>query len=346
MKRLNLAFVGFGNAAQAFAKLVVEKKAAFESMGFEIRATVVITATKGNCYSPEGLTFEALLDSLERHGRFVGDAFGLTSVTGMELIQLADYDVLIEVSPLNIQSGQPAIDHIKSAIKRGKHVITANKGPIAWAYDELKTLAMQMGCGFYFETTVMDGAPVFNLFRETLPLCTVTKIKGILNTTTNFVLESMEQGLSYEEAMDEGRRRGFVEADPSMDIDGFDAAAKLCALMNVMMDAKMTPDRIKRTGISGITAEDIQKAQTEGKKIKLLCHAERKADGFRARVAPEQIPLTDPYAGLNGTSSVYTITTDLMGPLTLFEHDPEIEQTGYGLLSDLVALIRREMSHN
>ncbi len=338
---IKLAFMGFGNAAQAFSKIVIGKRQELLTMGYDIRASVVVTASKGNCFVPEGVSLEALLQDIENYGMFKSVALGVTTKQGLDLLSHADYDVFLELSPLNIHTGQPAIDHIKTAMHRHKHVITANKGPIAWAYKELKTLSQEMATEFLFETTVMDGTPLFNLYRETLPLCKVTGIKGILNTTTNFILESMESGLGYDEAMEEGRRRGFVEADPSLDIQGYDAAAKLCALMNVMMDANSTPDLIDRQGIEGITQDQILSAKSRGFKIKLLCEATFEEGHLMGRVKPTEIALSDAYAQLNGTSSVVTLTTDLMGAISILEHDPEIEQTGFGIFSDLMELIRR-----
>jgi homoserine dehydrogenase len=340
MKRIKLAFMGFGNAAQAFAKIVVDKKEDLALMGFDICATVVVTATKGNCYVAEGLALEKLLSDIDLYGKFVSEGMGVTSQTGMELLEIADYDVLLELSPLDIHTGQPAIRHIQTAFYRHKSVITANKGPLAWAYKALQQLALDQQVTFLFETTVMDGTPIFNLHRESLQMCQVTGIKGILNTTTNFILESMEVGMAYEEAMEEGRRRGFVEADPSLDIDGFDSAAKLCALVNVLMAGDIDPTQVLRTGISGISLEDIKAAKASGHKIKLLCMAETRESGIYAEVKPTLVPYSDAYASINGTSSVLTMTTDLMGALTIIEHDPEIQQTGFGIFNDLLTLLK------
>lgn len=341
MKVLKLAFVGFGHAAQAFCELIISKTMDLNALGYSIKASVVITATKGNCYNPCGIELMDLMKDLKTDQKFSSPEVYLTHSTGEALICEGDYDVLIEVSPLNIFTGQPAISHIEWAMKRGKHVITANKGPIAWAYESLLALAQERGVHFLFETTVMDGAPVFNLYREALPLCQVLEINGILNTTTNFILDSMENGMSYDRALTIGRERGFVEADPSLDLDGFDAAAKLCALMNVMMNANIKPTDIDRTGIGSVNEHMILEAKKQDKKIKLMCHGALLKTGFYASVKPTMIPNSSLYATISGTSSVVSIKTDLMGELVLIEQDPEIEQTGYGLLSDLIALIKR-----
>ena len=182
-------------------------------------------------------------------------------MTTMEIVRKADYDILIEMTPLNIFSGQPAISHIEEAFARGKDVVTANKGPIAWRFSALKKMAEEKECKFFYETTVMDGTPVFNLVEKTLPLAKVTEVSGILNSTTNFILEEMAKGSPYDDIISRGKAMGFIEADPAMDIEGYDAAAKITALLNVLMDADMTPDQVDRKGIEDITAEQIQEGQ-------------------------------------------------------------------------------------
>ena len=248
----------------------------------------------------------------------------------------------MELSPLNIFTGQPAISHIEAALDQKKHVITANKGPIAWAYSRLRARAAEQGVGFFYETTVMDGTPVFNLVQKTLHHCKVTCVEGILNTTTNFVLEELAKGQPYEAVMEEGRRRGFVEADPSMDLDGWDAAAKLTALLNVLMDADITPMDIDRTGIGSVTAGQMAEAAERGKVIKLLCHGHQDAQGLHAWVRPTEVEAGSLWATITGTSSVVSIETDLMGKVSVVEHDPELPQTGYGVYSDLTRLLEEQ----
>ena len=189
--------------------------------------------------------------------------------------------------------------------------------------------------------SVMDGTPVFNLVTDTLPLCKVTRVEGILNSTTNFVLEELSKGIPMEEVMEEGRKRGFVEADPSLDLLGWDAAAKTAVLLNVLMDAGTTPDKIARKGIEDVTKEQIREAASRGKRIKLLCRGEIKDGIVMGSVAPEEVDESDLLSTITGTSSVVRITTDLMGTLSIVEHDPEILQTGYGVFSDLLRILAK-----
>ena len=334
-KDIRIAMLGFGNAGQAFAKLLLSKLDEIRrEYDTEVRVVAITTGSHGSWENSDGIDLRRMRDGSSRAKNRP------SSARSMDVVQEAEYDVLVELTPLAIFSGQPAIDHIRGALSRGKHVITANKGPIAWAYESLRQEAESQGVFFLHETTVMDGTPVYNLVQDTLPLCRVTEVKGILNSTTNYVLEELAQGKSYEEVIREGQKRGFVEADPAMDIEGYDAAAKTAALLNVLMRANITPDRVERKGIEEITYETIKEAESRGKVIKLLCRGAIENGKVVGRVWPEEVDKTDILASIRGTSSILSITTDLMGTVTIIEEDPEIEQTAYGIFSDLMRIIR------
>jgi homoserine dehydrogenase len=202
-------------------------------------------------------------------------------------------------------------------------------------------MASQNNCLFFYETTVMDGAPIFNLTDHTLKMCKVTEIHGILNSTTNFILEELEKGIPYDTIIEEGKRRGFVETDPRLDVEGWDAAAKVTALMNVLMDAGLTPPDIDRKGIEDITFERIEDAKKRGKAIKLLCSGKIEDGKVKGTVKPEEIDRNDLLASITSTTSVVSITTDLMGTVSIIEHDPEIEQTAYGIFGDTLRIIEK-----
>lgn len=261
MKTIRIALIGYGSVGRAFARMLLRREDYIRNT-FDAKALItgICTRSRGAIVRPEGIDTEALTDDMFDKGT---DAFAL--------IEEGEYDVMVELTPINIMSGQPATDHVRKALELGKHVITANKGPVAWHYRELRDLAREKGVLLLHEATVMDGTPVYNLAKETLMGCEITEVSGIFNATTNFILTEMEKGVSFDDAVAEGRRQGFVEADASMDIDGWDAAAKLTALMNVLMDVQITPLEIDRTGISEITKADIEEAKAQGKRIKLLC---------------------------------------------------------------------------
>lgn len=340
MENLKLALLGFGNAGQAFCRLLLDKQEEIRNTyKADVSVTVIATASKGNIYDPEGVDLAAALADVEKNGKF-SEKHKLTAMNTMELAEKADYDVLVEMTPLNIFTGQPATDHIRAAFARKKHAITANKGPVAWFFRELSQAARDAGVCFFYETTVMDGTPVFNLTEHTLKMARVTEVSGILNSTTNFILEGLALGIDYDDIMERGRKMGFIEADPAMDIEGFDAAAKITALLNVLMDAGITPDQVKRKGIEDITVKDIKDAASRGKVIKLLCKGVRNEDGsVEATVSPVEVSRDDILAGINSTTSIVSITTDLMKKISIIEHEPEIEQTAYGVFGDLLRVL-------
>ncbi len=340
MRTLKVAMIGFGNAARAFAKILIEKQESIKNtMDCDIRIVAITTGSRGSLVCPDGIDLKEACRQIEEAGSFDPASSPISDWSSMEVVQNGEYDVMLEMTPLQIFTGQPAIDHLKYAMQRKKHVITANKGPIAWAFRQLKELAAQQNVCFYYETTVMDGTPVFNLVEDTLKFCRVTEVSGILNTTTNFVLEEMAKGISYEAVMEEGRRRGFVEADPSLDMEGWDAAAKTTALLNVLMDADITPEDIDRSGITNITEKEIREAEKRGCCIKLFCRGVVSGGKVVGTVKPIEVPLDELLAHIDGTSSAVSITTDLMGKLTVVEHNPELLQTGYGIFSDLIRVI-------
>lgn len=340
MKQLKLALIGFGNAGRAFTSMLMSKQTDIRTLyDCEILVTAIVTATRGTLVCDEGIDLAAACADIENNGHFDKNSTGFCQKNAMEVIAEADYDVMCELTPLNIKTGQPATGHILAAIARKKHVITANKGPVAWHYDEILRAAEEANVKFFYETTVMDGTPVFNLAEKTLKLCQITEIKGILNSTTNYILDEMAKEVPYEEIIARGRKRGFIEADMAMDTNGYDAAAKLTVLMNIFMNANMTPDNVCRKGIDEVTAQNVFEAAAQNKKIKLICRGRKTADGFEAAVRPEMVDNSDLYASVDGTTSVVTLTTDLMGTISVVEHEPEIEQTAYGIFSDMLRIL-------
>ncbi|MGN0659973.1 MAG: homoserine dehydrogenase [Emergencia sp.] len=344
MEDLRLALLGFGNAGRAFAQMLTEKLPEIrETYGRGVRVTAIVTRSKGTIVDPEGIDLLKACSDAEHLGHFAENTPGLCNMDGFQVIEKGEFDVLCELTPLNIATGQPAIDHIRAAFARGRHVITANKGPIAWAFDELSETARKQGCLFFYETTVMDGTPVFNLTEHTLKFCRITEISGILNSTTNYILEELAAGREYDDIIASGRKLGFIEEDAAMDIEGYDAAAKVTALLNVLMHAHLTPDMVDRTGIENITADDIRSAAERGKVIKLLCRGSLKEDGsVEASVKPVEVEKGDMLASIDSTTSVVSVTTDLMGRLSVIEHAPGIEQTAYGIFGDTIRILEAE----
>jgi len=337
-----VALIGFGAVGRAFARLLLRKHEEIrQRYDLDIRVTGIITARRGAAWDPDGLDLAAALAAVEGGGDLSALSRSPAPAETLAFIERCPADVVVEITVLDPRTGQPATDHVRAALRSGRHVVTANKGPLAFAYRELRELARDRGRAFLFESTVMDGAPLFSLVREGLPATRIGGFRAILNSTTNFILTRMEEGVSFEEAVREAQAIGIAEADPSNDVDGWDAAVKTCVLANVWMEADLRPDQVERTGIRGIRPEDVAAARREGRRIKLVCRAERGEDGaVRARVAPEAVPVEDLLAHVRGTSSVITLWTDTLKQLTLIEHEPEPAQTAFGILADLVNVAR------
>jgi homoserine dehydrogenase len=340
-KEINICLVGFGNAAREFCRMLVTKTLELkDSTGYEVKVTAIAGRSKGAIINPKGINLVKALMEAESSGRFDTSAEDTVKMETLQVIENCSANVLVELSTLSIYDGEPAITHIETAFKKGMHVITGNKGPIAWKYQKLRDSSKERDLQFLYETTVMDGTPIFNLVKNTLPGCKVLSFKGILNSTTNFVLEKMESGNSYEDAIIEAKRRGFAEEDPSMDIDGWDAAAKTAALLNVLMDTNINPTEIDRQGIAHITLKDIEKAKEKQCKIKLLCEGYIENNIPKGKVHPVCVSNKDILSNIDATSSILGITTDLMGEVQIIEKNPEIQQTAYGIYSDLLTLIK------
>lgn len=248
--------------------------------------------------------------------------------------------VVVETTVLDIAAGQPAIDHIRAGLRAGAHVVTANKGPVAFAYAELDELARAAGRAFMFESAVMDGIPVFNMVRETLPAVRISGFSGVVNSTTNFIITAMEGGREFAESLAEMQAAGIAEADASLDVDGWDAAAKASALANVLMGARMTPRDVQRSGIGHLTGARVREAVARGKRLKLVARGERHGTEVAARVSVEELPADHLFATLGGQQNALLLDTDLVGQFSIVQMGGGLTQTAYGLVTDLVAVAR------
>jgi homoserine dehydrogenase len=259
-----------------------------------------------------------------------------------EWLAIAKPDVVFETTSLNPETGQPAIEHLKKSLQAGAHAITANKGPIVYAFDELNEIAIAHGRRLMFEATVLDSAPVFSLFRETLPAARLRGFSGVFNSTTNVILETMEEGRNFAEGVKTAQELGVAETDPSHDVDGWDSIMKVCAIARVILRAPLSPGDVRREGIRGLDSATLQAARAEGKPFKLLSRATVNADGsVTAFVRPEQIALSDPLGGVRGTSLAIHFELDTIPGLTIISHRPNLQSTAYGLLADFVNADKR-----
>jgi homoserine dehydrogenase len=252
--------------------------------------------------------------------------------------------VLFELTSTEASTGQPAIDHIRTALEYGAHAITANKGAVVHAYEELHNLAEAYGKRFLFEATVMGGAPVFSLFQEALPATNILSFRGLPNSTCNVIIEQMEQGKDFSEALLVAQALGIVETDPALDVDGWDAALKLCAISTVLIGVPITPADVQRHGIRDLHPETLRAARAAGQPFKLVASLERTANGSLARVQPEQIAANNPLAGVSSGSMLGHFVTDMLPGLTVALHVPDDptagpDATAYDTLADFIRAV-------
>ncbi len=337
-----LALLGFGNVGRSTAELLLRKETDLEeTYGITFSVTGIATGSHGRAINPLGLDLPKVLEAIQ-NGENLEAFSSLSSADSLDFIKKCGADVLFENSPVNYETGQPAIDHLRCALELGMYAITANKGPVVHAWRELKALAKSKGREFYHESTVMDGAPIFSLFRSALPAARLNSFEAILNSTTNMILSRMEAGGSFDEAVRYAQQIGIAETDPSGDVDGWDAAIKIAAIATVLMDLQVKPAQIEREGIRGITPEMIQTASEQGKRYKLICRAARDGDNFKGKVAPELVSSASPFYSVDGTSSIVKFNTDVLGGLTIIETDPGAHTTAYGLLADFINAVTKK----
>ena len=335
---MKILFIGFGNVAKETARILVEKEL-YPKLKLDPIIVGVFTNRHGGVENNDGIDIESLMSNLKEKNSLASDEKELSSLTPLEAAQKLDYDVLVELSALSISGhGEPATSYIRAALERGKSVVSANKGPVAFHYHELKKLADEKGAKYMFESAVMDGAPVFNLVLRCMKGCTIKGFSGILNGTTNYILSFMEHGGTFEEGVKQAQEAGIAEADPTMDTDGWDPAAKTAAFANVIMDADITPYDVERSGISEITPEMCQDALKRGNRLKLMCRAEKKDGKISARVKVEEVSKDDVMALISHFGAAIRIESDLMHPNTLVQDCPDLLDTAYGVIEGLIAL--------
>jgi homoserine dehydrogenase len=340
MKNVRLAFVGFGHVGRRFARELRGSYApALRAAGVKVHVTGIATARHGLAVAPEGIALHRARRLAEAGRSLDVLGRGPQPADVRQLIAQVPAEVLVEISPLDPRRGQPAISHVRQALTRGLHVVTANKGPVAFAWQTLQALARRRGRLFLHEGAVMDGTPVFNLVERCLPGCRVLGFRGTLNSTTNLVLSRMEEGLSASTAVREAQALGIAEVDPGHDLDGWDAAVKGCALAAGLLGASVRPADVHRTGIRKVTSAEVGRALREGARVRLVVRGEKRRRGARVTVRPERVPFGDPLAGA-GPDAMLVLSTDLMGEIGVLERGATVDQTAYGLLSDLLRVVR------
>ncbi len=333
-----IVLLGFGNVGQEFARLLLERRSELRrERGLEASVAAILTGRHGRIEAASGIDLRKAL-RLAEGGRSIESCGRPIREETVPFLRRVRADLVVELTPLRIREAQPAVDHIRAALSSGKHVITANKGPVVYHYPQLRALARRKHVGFRYEGTVMDGAPVFNLFQETLRGAHMESFEGILNSTSNFILSEIEAGRSYEDGVEAARRLGFLETDPSMDLEGWDAATKACLIANVLMGGRLRPETVPRQGIAGISTARVQGARALGRRVKQVARGSKSDDEVQVSVTVEELPLDHPLAAIEGTSNALLARTDMLKELLISERNPGLRQTAFAVYSDLIAI--------
>lgn len=342
--RADLALIGFGHVGRRFARLLDEKRERM-ARDWHLDCRIVCIATRRHGAIARSAGIDALAAAAHAEaGGHLGALDDIDPVDGslaaIDALGSSDADlrVVVETTVLDIRAGQPAIDHVRRAIDRGCDVVTANKGPAAFAYHALASEARRNGVEFLFEGAVMDGVPIFALVRETLPAADIAGYRGVVNSTTNHILTALERGEAFGPALARMQEAGIAEAEPSHDLDGWDAAAKAAALSNVLFDARITPHDVDRTGVGPGLANLAEACVARGTRLRLVAAARR---GERPVVAPVELPADDLLANLRGTANALILDTDVLGRVAITQLDGGLTHTAYALLSDLLTIVRR-----
>ena len=341
-----IGLIGCGTVGQGLLE-ILDKKREFlrDAYGFEACVVAISDKIRGSLLVPEGIDIPAVLGVLGRGGNLTdypkaapGQAEPLDP---LDMIEKTDAGIIAELTYTNIQTAEPATSYIRKALRTGKHVVTSNKGPAALYYRELQDLARKNGLQFRIEGTVMSGTPVFHLAESGLAGNHILGAQGILNGTTNFILSKMEtEGMEYAAALKLAQELGYAEADPTADVEGFDALAKIVILSNVLMGGSLKTSDVPRKGISSISKADVAAAKKAGTRYKLIAHAKKEAGGIVASVSPQKLPLSDPLAGVMGAQNALSLQTDLVGKVTIQGAGAGKTETGFAILSDLLAIHR------
>jgi homoserine dehydrogenase len=325
---MRIVILGFGSVGRGIARAILAKNLDLTVTG--------LADSRSGLIDPAGID---LLAALDRKGN--GDLCGNPDVSPADVVAKADYDVLVEVTPTNVDDGEPALGYIRAALGRSKHVVTSNKGPIALAYPELRDLAAANGVFLKYEATVCGAIPLIHAMQEGLAGNTISRLYGVFNGTCNYILTRMaEDSLTYEQALAEARELGYAEADPTYDVEGIDAAIKLVILANAILDMRTTLDDVERTGITLLTPEALRLAEDQDCTIRLI--GEIVPEAGVLRVSPRIVAKTHPLV-VEGTLNAVTVETDLAGDLTFIGKGAGSTETASAVIGDLLYIRERHV---
>lgn len=341
---VKIALIGGGYVGQGFLSVLRKKRELIRSRyGISFELVSICDRLSGSILSPTGLRIHEVLPLLEDgQGLLEYSPADQTCIKGLDVmagIELSQADVIVECTYSDLTTGEPATTYIRKALSSHKHVVTCNKGPVALHFNALRELARSSGVQFRFEGAVMSGTPVISMLSTNFRVDTVLEVRGILNVTTNYILQSMERGKHLDDVLKEAREKGMAEMNPDLDIDGYDSMAKLLILMNVMTGGEMPPGNIRREGIRNVTPRDIEAALEKDLRYRMVAHAWRDEDGsWKGHVGPFKLSLKDPLYGVKSTRNALHIRTEDRGEVYLEGPGTGKLETGATMLCDLTSI--------
>jgi len=323
---IRLALTGFGNVGQGVATLLRDH-------GDEYRAdhgvNLILTGVAdrgGAAIAPAGLDPESLVRAKQADGTVAGHACGETELAGARFLDRSEADVLLETASTNYQDGEPGWSYIRGALQRDMHIVLASKGALVLHYAEIMAQAREREVGVRFGGTVGAPLPVLEISDRVLIGARITSLAGILNGTTNQILTAMARGASYEEGVRQAQEIGIAETDPTLDVDGWDAAAKAVIVANAVLGGNLQLSDAQRTGIRGVTARELEEAGRHGETIKLVARVWVDGLRVRAEVKPERQPVNSFFGRIDGANMGVSFRTDPLGDLNI-----SIEESGSGV---------------
>ncbi len=331
---MRIILIGYGIVGQSFTKLLLSKLVDLSNLYGMKPRIVACVDKKGSAIDTSGLDIQRLLEIKKNKGT-VGEYYSnkTSRLEPLQIIENIDAEIVLELTPTNLTDGEPGLSHITSAMKYGKNVITVNKGPLSVAFPSLIELANYNGIMFKFSGTVGGGTPILEFAKRCLKGDRIVSFKGILNGTTNFILSKMEEGLTFKDALKDAQIKGYAETVPSLDIDGYDAAAKLVIMANWLMGMKVALEDVNRNGITKVKTQEVSKAIKKGNAIKLIASCENK----RLVVKPMEVSKLDPIC-VNGTLNSVTFSLEYAGNQTIIGRGAGGIETASAVLRDMIEI--------
>ncbi len=341
MQTIRLVLVGLGNLGRRLCEVLEDKEALLQQRyGLAVRL-VGAADSRGSAYTPDGLDLRQVAQ-LKREGGSIADypQVGRHGWAATALVAEAEADVLLEASPVNLEQGaEPALTCIRTAMNRGMHVITPNKGPLVVAHRELHALARSHGVQFRYDGTVAGGLPAINMGCRDMRAATIRRLEAVPNLTTGLMMDLLAEGLSWEEAIAQARAIGTLEGDGAWDLEGWDAVAKLVILANAVLNFPARMEDVIRTSIVGMDPAQLQAARLRGERYRLLALAEQDPDHpemYRLSVTPTALSADHPLGTLGSKQMGVVFHTDIYGTITAIIDEPEPIPSAATMLRDLL----------